>query len=136
MRAPRSMASRSLAASGEAPVAPAQALMSSSPGSCLRVSIFDTLDCCQPSISDRRAPLRPAPARSAFSASASRLRSRWYAGVVNRVPSGRGQQLGVAHVVAVGDGLVQGSIAPVGVPDDHAGILDPLDPPERAVVRV
>jgi hypothetical protein len=32
-------------------------------GSCLRVSIFD---CCQPSISVRRAPLRPTPTRSAL----------------------------------------------------------------------
>src|SRR5206468_358570 len=124
MRAPRSMASRSLAASGEAPVAPAQALMSSSPGSCLRVSIFDTLDCCQPSISARRAPLRPAPTRSAFRASASRLRSRWYAGVVKRAPSGCGWQLGAAHVVGERDGVVQGGIAPVTALDDDDRVID------------
>jgi hypothetical protein len=134
--APRSMASRSLAVSGVAPTAPAHAVMSSSLGSCLRVSIFDTFDCCQPSISARRAPLRPALTRSAFRASASRPRSRWYAGVVNRVLSGCGQQLSAAHVVAVRDGLVQGGVTPARGRDDHRRLGYLLDGQERAVVGV
>ena len=77
-RAPRSTASRSLAVSGVAPTALAHAAMSSRLGSCLRVSIFDTFDCCQQSISASRAQsLRPAATRSASRASASRPRSRW-----------------------------------------------------------
>jgi len=70
----RSTASSSLAVSGDPSAAPTHALMSSSLGSCLRVSIFDTFDCCQPSISQpaarrgargppaRRDPASPAPA--------------------------------------------------------------------------
>ena len=86
--APRSIASRSLAVSGVAPTALAHAAMSSRLGSCLRVSIFDTFDCCRQSISASRAQsLRPAATRSASRASASRPRSRWQAGVVILRPS-------------------------------------------------
>src|SRR5271165_7189761 len=112
------------------------AAMSSSLGSCLRVSIFDTFDCCQPSISARRAPLRPAPTRSAFRASASRPRSRWEASVVNRVLSGCGQQLSAAHVVAVRNRLVQGGVTSARGRDDHRRLGYLLDPQERAVVAV
>ena len=52
--------------------------MSSSVGSCLRVSIFDTFDCCQPSISASRAPLRPAPTRTAFRAGSVNLRCNFF----------------------------------------------------------